>query len=234
MATTITFEVPDDLTPDQAAELARVAKSHIAPFAYVPGGMAAELDRRIETSRINEASFSDAMEGKPPSTDLARRRFREALFCIPDAFSSLRGAWLNLGPEHQELCLIDDAAQEWPAIGTHRQQIAAVLADPMWSRKTARSAEIDGYMISAEMFVDQIAINPAHPPRDGVGEQFRNEFDMNFWWERPYVCQYEPDGKYIVECLNGGAWDRPTLIGFKDTLAEAVEVAKAYRDRHAE
>lgn len=227
MPTTITFVVQDDLTPAQADKLAGIAKSYVSDLAYCEGGMAAEVDRRIETDRINDEGLTEAMNGKPVSAELAQRWFREALLHVPHVFRALRGAWLNLRPEDRDLGLIDAAAEHWPAIANHKQQIAAVLSDPMWPRKTARSAEIDGHMILAEDFIEGIAINPAHPPRDGVGEQFRDDFEMSFWWGRPFIFQNDPDRDYIVECLDGGAWDRPTQWGVSPTVAGAMEIVRS-------
>lgn len=226
MATTITFEVPEDLTPGQAAELANLARQRTYHLAYAKGGLAAELDRSIETQRLVDEGLPDAREGKPVPADLARRWFRAAIFDAVDVLVSLRGAWSNLPFEDRDLGLIDAAAEEWPAIQNHRRQIADVLADPMWPRKTSRSAEIDGYAILAEMFVDGVAINPAHPPKWGVGEQYRGSFDISFWWGRPYIYQEDPDGVYVVACLDGGAWDRPTQWGFAPDIPGAMAILK--------
>ena len=39
------------------------------------------------------------------------------------------------------------------------------------------------------------------------------------WWEKPYI---ETRGDaFAVMCLDGGAWDRPTLKGIYDTIEEA-------------
>lgn len=230
MATTIRFDVPHDLTPAQAEKLAGIAKSFVSELAFAEGGLAREIDRRIETARITEELLPEVMEGKPVPAELARRWFREALVHVPDVFGSLRGAWSNLRLEDQDFGLIDAAAQDWPVINHHKRQIVAVLADPMWSRKTARSAEMDGHMILAEDFIDGIAINPAHPPRDGIGEQFRDDFEMSFWWGRPYIFQNDPEGEYIVECLDGGAWDRPTQWGVSQDIDGAMEIVKRRLD----
>lgn len=226
MATTISFTLDQDLTAAQAKKVGDMARSYVAHLARGEGGMAAELDRRIETDRITEESYTDWRDGNPIKTDLTLRHLREAVLYAPLLFTSLKGAWSNLPLVDRDLRVIDDFAdRDWSTIRTHKDTFAAVFADPMWGRKTARSAEIDGQIILAEQFISGIAINPAHPPVSGVAEVFRSEIDMNFWWGRPYICQAQPDGGYIVECLDGGAWDRPTQHAFVETVEEAVEIA---------
>jgi hypothetical protein len=42
---------------------------------------------------------------------------------------------------------------------------------------------------------------------------------INQWWEVPYI---QTRGNYFaVLCLNGGAWDRPTLLGIYESIEEA-------------
>ena len=48
---------------------------------------------------------------------------------------------------------------------------------------------------------------------------------LDAWWDHPYgiTC---PDGKITVRCLNGGAWDRSTVLGVADNYEEACELAE--------
>lgn len=49
-----------------------------------------------------------------------------------------------------------------------------------------------------------------------------------FWWCRPYiVTRGTIENKcYWVECLDGGAWDRPTFWGESRTLKGAAEICR--------
>ncbi|MEO9387176.1 hypothetical protein [Chromobacterium phragmitis] len=44
------------------------------------------------------------------------------------------------------------------------------------------------------------------------------------WWGVPYI--ETADGKFIVRCLDGGAWDRPTFLGERPTLEEAIALCE--------
>lgn len=47
-----------------------------------------------------------------------------------------------------------------------------------------------------------------------------------FWVKRPYIVTVEGADPvfFTVECLDGGAWDRPTYWGSAATLAAAAEI----------
>ena len=40
----------------------------------------------------------------------------------------------------------------------------------------------------------------------------RSEEEFREWWNVPFIVKR--GGSFEVHCLNGGAWDRPTIIGF--------------------
>ncbi len=40
------------------------------------------------------------------------------------------------------------------------------------------------------------------------------------WFNVPYI-QTRGEDVFAVLCLDGGAWDRPTVLGFYDTIEEA-------------
>jgi len=43
---------------------------------------------------------------------------------------------------------------------------------------------------------------------------------LDEWWEQPYI---QTRGEsFAVLCLDGGAWDRPTVKGFFDTKQQAI------------
>jgi uncharacterized short protein YbdD (DUF466 family) len=61
---------------------------------------------------------------------------------------------------------------------------------------------------------------------DGKWESFedfntRREEERRFWSEK-----WVGGIRYDVECLTGGAWDRPSLLGSFSTLEEALSLAK--------
>ncbi|EHE3169016.1 DNA-binding protein [Salmonella enterica] len=72
---------------------------------------------------------------------------------------------------------------------------------------------------------NQIPINPALPKNfDITPNEKRSKAQLDAWWDHPYCV--ESNGKYHVYCLNGGAWDRPTLLGQTDTYDKACELAE--------
>lgn len=48
--------------------------------------------------------------------------------------------------------------------------------------------------------------------------------EIQLWWDKPYAVR-RLDGKFDVRCLDGGAWDRPTMYGVTDTVEEATNLA---------
>lgn len=86
--------------------------------------------------------------------------------------------------------------------------------------------DLRGMLVDAADSVDGVLIDPTDAPQDMPNED-RDPAEIMAWWRRPYI---ETRGQtYIVLCLDGGAWDRSTMIGHSTDLAEAVKIAKAYR-----
>lgn len=86
--------------------------------------------------------------------------------------------------------------------------------------------DLRGMLVDAADFVDGVLIDPTDAPQDTPNED-RDLAELMAWWRRPYI---ETRGEtYAVLCLDGGAWDRSTVIGSSSDLAEAVEIAKKYR-----
>ena len=98
--------------------------------------------------------------------------------------------------------------------------------------------------MKAERVIDGIPVNPKLPEGfDGTPNEERPA-SHDEWWARPYVCIYPcpyeqgseylarwlkawPSGnRYDTHCLDGGAWDRPTVWGKFGTLEEAIRCAK--------
>jgi len=58
----------------------------------------------------------------------------------------------------------------------------------------------------------------------------RSEKELKEWWGVAYIINQGKGAwvQYIVECLDGGSWDRPTQIGFTDDIDEAADIANNY------
>lgn len=95
--------------------------------------------------------------------------------------------------------------------------------------------DLNGMTVDAGNCVDGVLIDPTDAPDSHTPNEDRPAAALMAWWRRPYITTPDTEGgHYVVHCLDGGAWDRPTMIGYKPTLAEAVEIAKAYRaEAHA-
>ncbi len=92
--------------------------------------------------------------------------------------------------------------------------------------------DLCGMTVDAADCVDGVLINPTDAPDYDIPNEDRPAAELMAWWRRPYITTpHTEGGHYVVHCLDGGAWDRPTMIGHKPTLAEAVEIAKTYRTR---
>ncbi|APM29169.1 DNA-binding protein [Klebsiella michiganensis] len=53
----------------------------------------------------------------------------------------------------------------------------------------------------------------------------RSKKQLDEWWDHPYGLIQE-DGSIMVLCLNGGSWDRPSLLGVAENHDEACELAE--------
>ncbi|HGU8982145.1 TPA: DNA-binding protein, partial [Escherichia coli] len=77
----------------------------------------------------------------------------------------------------------------------------------------------------------RIPLDPALPKNfDCTPNEKRSKAQLDAWWDHPYGVT-EPDGKILVYCLNGGAWDRPSVLGFVDNYDEACELAERQQAR---
>lgn len=89
-----------------------------------------------------------------------------------------------------------------------------------------------GMTVDADDCVDGVLIDPENAPDSNTPNENRPVAELMAWWRRPYITTPQTDaGHYAVYCLDGGAWDRPTMIGHSPDFAEAVEIAKAYRPK---
>lgn len=53
---------------------------------------------------------------------------------------------------------------------------------------------------------------------------------LDVWWDKPYLVT-NGDGTYTARCLNGGAWDRSTMLAEGATIEEATALGLAAQER---
>lgn len=71
-----------------------------------------------------------------------------------------------------------------------------------------------------------LPIDPDLPPDFfNTPNAFRSDEDIAQWWLRPFA-QRNQSGGFTACCLDGGAWDRPTIYGDAPDLAAAQELAQ--------
>lgn len=89
--------------------------------------------------------------------------------------------------------------------------------------------EVDGTEYQARDYIGGVFIDPVLPD-DFWTEPLENRTPehMKHWEAMPFILSN--DGFYKIHCLDGGAWDRPTLIGGFDTQAKAIDfIVEKYR-----
>ncbi|MEX4009840.1 hypothetical protein [Neoaquamicrobium sediminum] len=74
---------------------------------------------------------------------------------------------------------------------------------------------------------NQIPLDPDLPKSfDATPNEERTKAQLDTWWDRPYGITRD-DGRIVVRCLNGGAWDRSTNLGIADNYEAACALAEA-------
>jgi hypothetical protein len=101
-------------------------------------------------------------------------------------------------------------------------------AKPLTAMKTFKF-EVDNTEYQAENYVNGIFINPVLPDNFWAEPlENRTSEHMRHWENMPFILS--DDGFYQIHCLDGGAWDRPSLMGGFDSLDKAVEfIVETYR-----
>lgn len=94
--------------------------------------------------------------------------------------------------------------------------------------KFVQRYEIGDLLVDAADMIDGILIDPVAPPASDIPNVSRPVDEIMAWWRLPYIVA-STAGPFHIYCLDGGALDRPTMIGQAATLPEAIEIAKAYR-----
>lgn len=76
--------------------------------------------------------------------------------------------------------------------------------------------------------IEGYAINPLLPDNFSNCPNDQRPESHRFWWGRPFILTKTSGDRTVfwVECLDGGAWDRPTWWGEADTLDAAVEICR--------
>ena len=78
---------------------------------------------------------------------------------------------------------------------------------------------------------NRIPLDPVLPKNfDCTPNEKRSKAQLDAWWDHPYGVT-QPDGKIVVYCLNGGAWDRPSVLCLADNYDEACELAERQQAR---
>ena len=57
----------------------------------------------------------------------------------------------------------------------------------------------------------------------------RSSAELDRWWDKPFLVS-NTDGTFTVRCLNGGAWDRSTVLGRGATAEEATAIGLAAQE----
>ena len=98
--------------------------------------------------------------------------------------------------------------------------------------------KIDGVTVQAALLIDDVFVDPVLSANfDSTPNTDRPAKD-EIWWDRPFIItdhsnepkwlETFPSGcRYMVRCLDGGAWDRSTMWGAFGKLTEAIACAKA-------
>ena len=89
--------------------------------------------------------------------------------------------------------------------------------------------EVDGTEYQARDYVSGVFIDPLLPDNFWTESlENRTEELLLHWHNMPFIMSN--DGFYKIHCLDGGAWDRPSLIGGFDTQAKAIDfIVETYR-----
>ena len=73
---------------------------------------------------------------------------------------------------------------------------------------------------------NRIPLDPVLPKNfDCTPNEKRSKAQLDAWWDHPYGVT-RSDGKIVVFCLNGGAWDRPSMLCLADNYDDACELAE--------
>lgn len=89
-------------------------------------------------------------------------------------------------------------------------------------------------MFKAENAANDVLINPKLPAKFFFTTNEDRPKSHQKYWNLPFIIVN--DSNYQVFCLDGGAWDRPTMWGYYKTLDEALNCAKtgpAWRKKKA-
>lgn len=92
--------------------------------------------------------------------------------------------------------------------------------------------------IAPNVTVGTLSLDPQlRPGFDSAPNEDRPAAEIKAWWEKPFAITME-DGRLMVRCLDGGAWDRSTHYGIADDMEGAAQLAarrlaewRRFRDR---
>ncbi|AKJ36921.1 hypothetical protein GL272_19530 [Aeromonas veronii] len=72
--------------------------------------------------------------------------------------------------------------------------------------------------------INGIPVNPAEPPARDIPNEERSAEELMLWWRQPYLVWHQ-SGHWVIRCLDGGAWDRASVLGQHPELGSALELA---------
>jgi len=85
--------------------------------------------------------------------------------------------------------------------------------------------EVDGTEYQAENYISGIFINPVLPDNFWTETmESRSPQHLKHWEAMPFILN--EDGFFKAWCLDGGAWDRPSLICGFDSQDKTIEFLK--------
>lgn len=84
--------------------------------------------------------------------------------------------------------------------------------------------------IKCKTFQEGVPVDPVLPKMFHCTPNDERPASHQKFWFVPFITTESmpsfPDGiRYTVQCLNGGAWDRPTFLGIFSNLEDAVKCA---------
>lgn len=119
-------------------------------------------------------------------------------------------------------------------VASHNQGIVMTLEDFEEMKKDELfrlASKVSTYFKNYHKFenqklIDGVAYEP-HLPLNFYNNpnEDREYEELESWWDKAYIVNNK-QGYFIVYCLNGGAWDRPTRKGTFDKFEDALELAQ--------
>lgn len=119
-----------------------------------------------------------------------------------------------------------DAKQRAKAAGTSYNAMLERVARDNGYKSWYAALQQQAIAVADPRDQQDLIINPVLPPGfHATPNSDRGVEEIERWWLKPFAVIQE-DGRYDVQCLDGGAWDRPTYYGTADDLEAARSLAR--------